>query len=129
MENSIRSVVDKILAEKRNYYTITINKISLNLFNFDLWKKNKDDNIYKSEAKKWKDKTSLTLVECQNWISSISMHETKQNCKKICSKQLKYIILFWDMLGFFGLDCRDASLMTLNLVVTGISIPKIRWIG
>ena len=49
MENSIRSVVDKILADKQKQYTITINKISLNLFNFDLWK-NKDDNIYKSKA-------------------------------------------------------------------------------
>ena len=27
---------------------------------------NKDDNIHKSEALKWKDKRTLTLVECQN---------------------------------------------------------------
>ena len=27
---------------------------------------NKDDNIHKSKALKWKDKGTLTLVECQN---------------------------------------------------------------
>ena len=29
-------------------------------------KKNKDVNIHKNEALKWKDKQALTLVECQN---------------------------------------------------------------
>ena len=28
--------------------------------------KNKDDNIHKSEALKWKEKRTLTLVDCQN---------------------------------------------------------------
>ena len=32
---------------------------------------NKDGNIHKSEALKWKDKRTLTLVECQNRISRI----------------------------------------------------------
>ena len=27
---------------------------------------NKDDNIYKSEARKWHKKQTLTFVECQN---------------------------------------------------------------
>ena len=36
-----------------NYRKVTFSKI-------------KDDNIHKSEALKWKDKSTLTLVECQN---------------------------------------------------------------
>ena len=32
---------------------------------------NKDDNIHESEALKWNDKRTLTLVECQNVISKI----------------------------------------------------------
>ena len=45
---------------------------------------------------------------------------------KIVEKLLKYRIMFKDILIFLGLDYRDASLITLYLVVIGISIPKIR---
>ena len=38
----------------------------------------------------------------------------------------KYKRLFKDILTFLGLDYRDASLITLYLVVIGISIQKIR---
>ena len=39
------------------------------------------------------------------------------------------MILFKNILTFLGLDYRDASLITLYLVVIGISIPKIKRIG
>ena len=47
---------------------------------------------------------------------------------KIVSKfvENKYRIEFKDKLTFLGLDYRDALLITLYLVVVGISIPKIR---
>ena len=34
------------------------------------------------------------------------------------------MLLFKDVLTFLGLDYRNASLMTMYLVVIGISIPK-----
>ena len=45
---------------------------------------------------------------------------------KFVAKLIKYMILFKDILTFLGLDYRDASLITLYLVVIGISIKKIR---
>ena len=44
---------------------------------------------------------------------------------KFVVKLLNYRILFKDTLTFLGLDYRDALLITLYLVVIGISIPKI----
>ena len=44
---------------------------------------------------------------------------------KFVAKQLKYMF-FFDILTFLGLDYRDASLTKLYLVVTEISIQKIR---
>ena len=38
-------------------------------------------------------------------------------------------MMFMDILTFLGLDYRVASLIILNFVVPGISIPKIRSIG
>ena len=49
--------------------------------------------------------------------------------RKFVAKLLKYRKLFKDMLAFLGLDHRDASLITLYLVVIGISFQKIRRIG
>ena len=44
---------------------------------------------------------------------------------KFVAKLIKYMILFKDILTLLGLDYRDASLITLYLVVIiGISIPK-----
>ena len=65
----------------------------------------------KSEALKLKDKRKLTLVE---------------KVSKFVAKLSKYIILFKDILTYLELDYRDASLVTLYLVVIGTSIPKIR---
>ena len=48
---------------------------------------------------------------------------------KFVDKLRKYRILFKDLLTFWELDYRDASLITLYIVVLGISIPKIRSIG
>ena len=48
---------------------------------------------------------------------------------KFVAKLIKYIILFKDIVTFLGLDYRDALLITLYLVVIGISIPKILCIG
>ena len=42
------------------------------------------------------------------------------------AKLIKYMILFRDILKFLGLDYRDVSLITLYLVVMGISIQRIR---
>ena len=39
------------------------------------------------------------------------------------------MILFKNILTFLGLDYRDASLITLYLVVIGISISEIKRIG
>ena len=50
---------------------------------------NKDDNIHKGEALKWKDKRTFTLVECQNLISGILKHKSNQNSKN----QMKRIII------------------------------------
>ena len=45
---------------------------------------------------------------------------------KILSKfVVKYRILFKDILTFLGLDYRDSSLIIVDLVVIGISTPKI----
>ena len=49
--------------------------------------------------------------------------------RKFVEKLRKYRILFKDILTFWGLDYRDASLTILYLIVLGISIPKIRSIG
>ena len=48
---------------------------------------------------------------------------------KIVAKLIKYIILFMYILTFSGLDHRDASLISLYLVVIGIRIQIIRQIG
>ncbi len=42
------------------------------------------------------------------------------------AKLLKYMIMFKEILTFLGLDYRANSLITLYLVVIGISIQKIR---
>ena len=39
------------------------------------------------------------------------------------------MLLFKDILTFLGLDYRDASLITIDVIEIGISIQKIRWIG
>ena len=44
--------------------------------------------------------------------------------RKFVAKLLRYRILFKDILTFLRLDYRDSSLITLYLVVVGISIPK-----
>ena len=46
--------------------------------------------------------------------------------RKLVAKLLKYRILLKDILTFLGLDYRDASFITLYLIVIGISTPKIR---
>ena len=53
----------------------------------------------------------------------------KKIVSKFVDKLRKYRILFKDLLTFWELDYRDASLITLYIVVLGISIPKIRSIG
>ena len=35
-----------------------------------IYLKNKDENIHKSKALKWNDKRTLTLVECQDKLTS-----------------------------------------------------------
>ena len=86
--------------------------MKISQFNF---KKNKDDNIYKSEALKLKDKRTLTLVEFQNKVVS-----------KFVAKVIKYMILFKNILTYLRLDYRDASLKRLYLVVIEINILKNR---
>ena len=49
--------------------------------------------------------------------------------RKFVAKLLKYRILFKDILTFLRLDCRDASLIILYLIVIVISTPKLRLIG
>ena len=43
---------------------------------------------------------------------------------KFVAKLIKYMLLFKDIMTFLGLYYRDASLITLYLVVIGISIQK-----
>ena len=43
---------------------------------------------------------------------------------KFVAKLHRYRIMFEDLLTFLRLDNRDSSLITLYLVVVGISIPK-----
>ena len=45
---------------------------------------------------------------------------------KFVAKLIKYMIVFKDILTFLGLEYRDASLITLYLVVIVISIQRIR---
>ena len=45
---------------------------------------------------------------------------------KYVAKLIKYMILVKDILTFLGLDYRDASLITVYLVVIGISIQRSR---
>ena len=90
---------------------------------------NKDDNIHKSEALKLKDKRTLTLVKCQNWIADYYWLSINRIVSKFVAKLHKYILLFQDILTFLGLDYRDASPITLYLVVIGNNTPKIRWLG
>ena len=45
---------------------------------------------------------------------------------KYVAKLIKYMILVKDILTFLGLHYRDASLITVYLVVIGISIQRIR---
>ena len=52
--------------------------------------------------------------------------KSKQIVSKFVAKLIKYIILFKEILTILGLDYRDASLITLYLVVIGSSIKKIR---
>ena len=42
---------------------------------------------------------------------------------KFLEKLRKFSIIYKDMLTYLGLDYRDASLLTLDFVVLGISIP------
>ena len=52
------------------------------------------------------------------------MYKLKQIVGYFFANLLPYRILFKDMFTFLGLDYKDASLMTLYLVVIGINIPK-----
>ena len=52
------------------------------------------------------------------------MYKSQQNCNYICFKRPKYRILFKEIITFLGLVYRDAMLMTLYLIVIGISIVK-----
>ena len=54
------------------------------------------------------------------------MYKSEQNFKSICAKVFKYRILLKGILTFLGFDHRDVLLITLYLVVIGISIAKIR---
>ena len=49
--------------------------------------------------------------------------------RKFVAKLLKYRTLFKDILTFWELDYRDASLIILYRIVIGISTPKIKSIG
>ena len=44
---------------------------------------------------------------------------------KFVAKPIKFMLLFKDIMTFLGLYYKDASLITLYLVVIGISIKKI----
>ena len=77
--------------------------------------------------------TSIKKIEGQTNINSSRVSELNINGQaymyKIVSfvaKLIKYMILFKDVLTFLGLDYRDASLITLDLVVIGISIQRIK---
>ena len=60
-------------------------------------------------------------------INSCRVSElNKHNKSKFVAKLLDYRILLKDIPILLGHDYRDASLITLDLVVIGISIPKIR---
>ena len=56
----------------------------------------------------------------------VSELKSKQFVSKGVAKHLKYRILFKAIPTILRLGYRDASLITLYLVVMGISIPKIR---
>ena len=71
------------------------------------------------------DKQTLTLDK-QNIHKYVSLNKIES---KFVAKQLKYGIMFKDILTFLGLDYRDALLIILYLIVTGISTLKIRSIG
>ena len=75
------------------------------------------------KAKLWKDKRTLTLVECKNWINYLCICLYKI-ISKFDAKLIQYMLLFKDILTYLGLDYRDALLITLYLVVIGISIKK-----
>ena len=52
------------------------------------------------------------------------MHMSIQIVSKFVAKLITY--MFKDILTFFGLDYRDASLIILYIFVIGISTPKLR---
>ena len=66
----------------------------------------------------------MTLLESQNLICRILMQSLNKVVRKFVAKLIKYKIE--DILTFLGLFFRDASLITLYLIIIGISIPKIR---
>ena len=49
-----------------------------------------------------------------------------KSVSKFIANLVRYNILFKDVLTFLGLNYRDALLITVYLVVIGISIPKFR---
>ena len=75
---------------------------------------NKDNNIHKSEALKWKTKRTLTHVGCQNLIFNYNICiKGEKIVSKFVAKLLKCMILFKDILTFLGLYYRAALLITL----------------
>ncbi len=46
--------------------------------------KTRTTTSFKSEALTWKDKGTLTLEECQKWISRFLLQKYKQNCNLSC---------------------------------------------
>ena len=58
--------------------------------------------------------------------TSIKCISLKKNLSKFVAKLIKYMILFKDTLTLLGHAYRDASLITLYLVVIGNSTPKLR---
>ena len=81
-------------------------------------RKNKDDNIHKSEALGQTDINFCIVSELNNY--------NKSRSKIVSWKTAWYRIMFMDILTFLGLDYRVASLIILFLVVPGSNIPKIR---
>ena len=63
---------------------------------------------------------NIKPVECQNRINLIL--SLGKIVSKFVAKLIKYTILFRDIQTFIGLDYGDAPLITLYLVVIGISI-------
>ncbi len=86
-----------------------------------------DDNIHKSEALKRVGQTNIRTCSVSK-LSNQNIKYKSQNkiLSKLNEKLLKYRIMFKDIIPFLGLEYKYALLITMNFVVLGISIPKIR---